>query len=94
LNMQTYSLDVLGLDISFKADADPDRLEQAKLMLEDRFAVLKQHGRNIAKERLLTFLALALADDLIESQDELAKTSRKIQRILEQIDSNVMYKSC
>ncbi|MCL1889454.1 MAG: cell division protein ZapA [Desulfovibrionaceae bacterium] len=88
--MQTYSLDVLGLDISFKADADPDRLEQAKMMLEDRFAVLKQHGRNITKERLLTFLALALADDLIESQDELAKTSRKIQRILEQIDSNVM----
>ena len=88
--MQTYSLDVLGLDISFKADADPERLEQARLMLEKRFAVLKQHGRHLTKDRLLTFLALALADDLIEAQGDLDKTEKKVRRIMAQIDNNVM----
>ncbi|MDR2503878.1 MAG: cell division protein ZapA [Deltaproteobacteria bacterium] len=88
--MQTYSLDVLGLDISFKADADPERLEQARLMLETRFAVLKQHGRHLTKDRLLTFLALALADDLIEAQGDLDKTEKKVRRIMAQIDNNVM----
>jgi cell division protein ZapA len=88
--MQTYSLDVLGLEISFRADADPERLEQARLMLEDRFAILKQHGRHLTKEKLLTFLALALADDLVESQGELEKAVKKVRKIMTQIDDNVM----
>lgn len=87
--MQNYSLDVLGLEINFKADADPQRLEQARKMLENRFAVLKEHGRHLSKEKLLTFLALALADDLLEIQDLQQDTDQKVQKIITLIDKSM-----
>lgn len=87
--MQNYSLDVLGLELTFKADADPQRLEQARQMLENRFAILKEHGRHLSKEKLLTFLALALADDLIESGEERQDTEKKVQKIMTLIDDSM-----
>lgn len=87
--MQNYSLDVLGLELTFKADADPQRLEQARQMLENRFAVLREHGRHLSKEKLLTFLALALADDLIENAEERRDTEKKVQKIMTQIDDSM-----
>ncbi|MDR2050732.1 MAG: cell division protein ZapA [Deltaproteobacteria bacterium] len=89
--MQNHSLNVLGQVLSFKAEVDPDRLKEARQMLENRFAILKRHGRTIiSKEKLLTFLALALADDLLQSQEELREAEKKVWKIMTQIDSNMM----
>ncbi len=88
--MQNHTLDVLGLELSFKADADPVRLEQARQMLENRFSILRQHGRHLSKEKLLTFLALALADDLIESQEEISAAEKKVQKIMTEIDDSMI----
>lgn len=87
--MQNYSLDVLGLELSFKADADPQRLELARQMLENRFAILREHGRHLSKEKLLTFLALALADDLIETQEAQEDTGKRVQKIMTLIDDSM-----
>lgn len=87
--MQSYQLEVLGHDLSFKADADPERLEQARQMLEERFNILRQHGRHISKEKLLAFLALALADDLIKLQHEKDKTARKVQEITTKLEKTL-----
>lgn len=88
--MRNYSLDVLGQELTFRADADPERLEQARLMLENRFAILKEHGRHLSKEKLLTFLALALADDLIETQEERRDTEKKVRKIMTLIDDSTV----
>ena len=56
--MRTYNLTVLGLEVSFKAEADPARVETAKALVEERFNRLKFHGRQLSKEKLLTFLVL------------------------------------
>lgn len=87
--MQNYSLDVLGQELSFRADADSQRLEQARQMLENRYAILKEHGRHLSKEKLLTFVALALADDLIENQVEREDTEKKVQKIMTLIDNGM-----
>lgn len=79
--MQSYKLEILGLDISFKADTDPERLEQARQMLEERFDILRQHGRHISKEKLLVFLSLALADDMIQLQTENKQWKEKAKSI-------------
>ena len=84
--MQNFNLDVLGVEISFKADADPARLELAKQMLENRYDILKQHGRHLSKEKLLTFLSLALADDLVVLQEKLNVLEEKAQEILTKIE--------
>lgn len=87
--MQNYSLDVLGQELTFKANADPQRLEQARQILESRYAVLKEHGRHLSKEKLLAFLALAMADDLIELEEERHAAEKKVQKIMTLIDDSM-----
>ena len=80
--MAHYNFNVLGQDVSFKAEADPARIEQARVLLEERYEKLQQHGKQLNKEKLLTFLALALADDLLQAREELQKSEQKVQSIL------------
>ncbi len=84
--MQSHSLDVLGLEVSFKAEADPRRIERAKALLEERYRRLTQHGGHLSKEKLLTFLALALADDFIQAQDDKDETKNRVKKLLTSIE--------
>ncbi|MDR2161247.1 MAG: cell division protein ZapA [Desulfovibrio sp.] len=80
--MRSHTLKVLGLEVSFKAEADPKRIERAKAFLEGRYKPLAQHGGHLSKEKLLTFLALALADDILQAQDERDATKSRMEKIL------------
>jgi len=84
--MPGYTLDVLGLEVNFKAEASADRIKRAKCLLEKRYADLNGRGRNLSKERLLIFLALGLADDYLQSDDRLAKLDEQIATLLNKID--------
>jgi cell division protein ZapA len=88
--MQHFTVHVLGLDISFKADADPDRLEQAIEMLVKRVKILEQHSRQISKEKLLILLALALADDLLVLAEQMKITEAKVQEIVKKIETGAI----
>jgi cell division protein ZapA len=80
--MAHYNLNVLGFDVSFKAEADPKRIEQAKRLLEERYEALRQHGKQLSKEKLLTFLALALADDMLQAREEMEKSEKRLRTLL------------
>ena len=43
--MPRYTITVNGLELSFKTDADENRIKQAQALLEDRFADLSKDGR-------------------------------------------------
>ncbi len=85
--MAHYNFTVLGQDVSFKAEADPVRIEQARVLLEERYNKLQQHGKQLSKEKLLTFLALALADDLLQAREEIQKSEQKVHSILESLST-------
>lgn len=87
--MQTLSHNVLGLDVNFRADADPVRVEKACALLEERHRRLTEQGRILSKEKLLTFIALSLADDLVILQEEKVASDLRIAKLLEGIDSLV-----
>jgi cell division protein ZapA len=74
------------MDISFRAEADLGRVENAKALVEERFERLKFHGGRISKEALLTFLALGLADDLLQSHEQSADVQNRIDALLTKID--------
>lgn len=80
--MRSHSLEVLGLEVSFKAEADPRRIERARTLLEERYAKLSQHGGQLSKEKLLIFLALSLADDVLLLQDEKSESKKRMQELL------------
>lgn len=84
--MRSYHLNVLGMDVSFKAEADSGRVERAKQLVEKRFDELNFPGRQMSKEKLLTFLVLGLADDVIQSDQKLAEQEQKLAALLEKID--------
>ncbi len=85
--MVHYNFTVLGQDVSFKAEADPVRIEQARVLLEERYNKLQQHGKQLSKEKLLTFLALALADDMLQAREEMKKSEQKVHSILESLST-------
>ncbi len=86
--MAHYNFNVLGSEVSFKAEADPKRIDQAKELLEERYNQLQQHGKQLSKEKLLTFLALALADDMLQAREEMEKSEKKLQSLLDTINAS------
>lgn len=80
--MHNHTVQLLGLELSFKSEADPGRIEQAKRLLDERYASLAQHGGVVSKERLLAFLALSLADDIVQFRQEREISRKKVQELL------------
>lgn len=78
---------VLGLELSFSADVPPERIHSAVDLLHERYGVLKGRANNMSKERLLTYLALSLADDYLHDQKKLLEHETTLQQLLTQIDS-------
>jgi len=83
--MPSYNKVILGLELSFKTDAEPGRVDNAKALVEERYRLLNPGGKNLSKEKVLTFVALGLADDLIMANQRLAEMEDKLDRILSKI---------
>lgn len=81
--MPRYTLTLLGLEISFKTDADNDRIAAAQALIEGKYKELVAGAGDISKERLLTYLLLSLADDFLVAKDEHRRLEEKIGEILE-----------
>ena len=77
---------VLGIDLVFRAEASPEQVEEAKALVEGRFEKLQQSGRLFSREKLLTFLALGLADDLIQAEKQAGAMQQRMQGILAEIE--------
>jgi cell division protein ZapA len=84
--MPSYTLSVLGLEVSFTTDADERRVQLAAALLDERFERLSKSGLNLSKEKLLTFLALGLADDYLQTDVELRLYEARIDDLLKRLD--------
>lgn len=84
--MHSHTLEVLGLELSFKAEADPGRIERASSLLDERYARLARHGGLLSKEKLLAFLALSLADDVLLLQAEKDEADKRMRELLGNIE--------
>ncbi|EHJ48727.1 protein of unknown function DUF710 [Solidesulfovibrio carbinoliphilus subsp. oakridgensis] len=84
--MPSYSLSILGYELSFKTDAHSERVNSAKELVEQRYNMLKAGGKNLGKEKLLAFVALGLADDVLMSNQQLKDLESRAGKLLTQID--------
>ncbi|QLA15186.1 cell division protein ZapA [Desulfolutivibrio sulfoxidireducens] len=84
--MPSYNLEILGLTLSFKTDAEPDRVEAAKIMVEERCKLLGSGGKALGKEKLLAFVALGLADDVLMSNQRLGDVMKRAGTLLKKIE--------
>lgn len=86
--MPRYTLNLFGLEISFKTDAESVRIEAAQALLEKRFKDLTTGAGDLSKEKALTFLLLSLADDYLVNEARLARLEEKIGEILEKTSND------
>ena len=84
--MPEHTINVLGLDLSFRAEASAEQVDLARELVEARFEKLQQNGRLFSREKLLTFLAIGLADDLIQAQKKASMTHERMNHILAEIE--------
>ena len=85
--MPGYNLNVLGLEVSFKTDAGPDRVKKARALIEERLQELEKRGRKLSKEKLLIYLALGLADDFLQTNERIECLEKALTRLLNRLDS-------
>ena len=79
MSQETVTLSVLGLEVAFRPTADMARVREAVALVEKRFAdqkIRSRGGQN--RETLLTFLALGLADDLLQAETKLDDVEKRI----------------
>ena len=81
--MPRYTLTLLGLEISFKTDADNKRIEAAQAFIENKYKELVDGAGDISKERVLIYLLLSLADDYLVADEKMKRLEGKIGEILE-----------
>ena len=84
--MPKYSLSIVGLDLSFTTDAEPQRVEAARKLVEQRYNLLQAGGKTLGKEKLLAFVALGLADDVLMSHQQLGDLETRVSKLLTKID--------
>jgi len=84
--MSRYTVNVLGLEVSFITDANSKRVYDARDLVEKNYALLNQDGKNVSKEKLLSVLALSLADEYLQSNQKLCELEEKVNQLLEKID--------
>jgi len=84
--IREFNLSVLGTTVSFRAGADPKRVEKAVALLEEQYEKIGTHGGRGDKETLLIFLAIGLADDLLQSHQQLIDVQKRIDNLLNKID--------
>ena len=86
IRMHSFQLNVLGMDISFRTDADSARIERAQDFVEKQYERLKNQGGQFGREKLLTLLVLGVADDLLQTQQQLDGVETRLANLLELIE--------
>lgn len=84
------NLTVLGFDIAFRAGADMERAREAARLVEERFAALQKSRSQGGQGRdlLLTFVALGLADELLQLKKMQNDAHRRIAALLARIENS------
>ncbi|MBQ7608234.1 MAG: cell division protein ZapA [Desulfovibrionaceae bacterium] len=83
-------LKVLGVDIRFKSGVNLERARQAAQLVEDRYTEQKQRsaGGQSKETVILTFLALGLADDLLQAKNKIEALESGMASLLEKIEKS------
>lgn len=89
-NSNSGSLKVLGLELEFKTGADMERAQTAARLLEDMYIEQKARGLGSqSKDIILTFLALALADELIQMKTREEQRNTRLYELLAKIEKSL-----
>ena len=85
-SVQAYNLKIFELEVSFKTEAEPERIEEACSYAEKLYEALKLHGSHLGRDKLLAILILGITDDLLQLKQQKADRETHLKALLELID--------
>lgn len=86
--MRSYHLDLCDLQVAFRTEADPERVEKARQYVEERYGRVKAQGGQFGRDRLLVMLLIGMADDLLELRERNSRTDSRLDELLESLKEN------
>lgn len=90
MNQPPVTITVLDLDISFKAGADIERIREAARHVENMYADQKSRSQGLlGKDVLLTYVALGLADELLQLKTRQGQVQSCLGSLLAKIESGL-----
>jgi cell division protein ZapA (FtsZ GTPase activity inhibitor) len=84
--MHSYTLNIFELELVFKTEADPARVENACAYARKLYEVLKLQGNYLGRDKLLALVILALADDLLQLRQQTADREERVAAMLQRIE--------
>ncbi len=90
MSQHAYSINVLGHDIIFRPGADIDRIQRAANLVEELYANRKTGIIACqSKDILLTYVALALADDMLQMKKMQDNMENSLENLLCEIEKSL-----
>ncbi|WP_294445634.1 cell division protein ZapA [uncultured Mailhella sp.] len=86
--MHSYHLDLCDLQVAFRTEAAPDRVEKARQYVEERYGKVKAQGGQFGRDRLLVMLLIGMADDLLELQEQKSRMNSRLDELLQNLKEN------
>lgn len=86
--MHSYHLDLCDLQVAFRTEAAPERVEKARQYVEERYGKVKAQGGQFGRDRLLVMLLIGMADDLLELQEQKSRMNSRLDELLQNLKEN------
>ena len=86
--MHSYHLDLCDLQVAFRTEAAPERVEKARQYVEERYGRVKAQGGQFGRDRLLVMLLISMADDLLELQEQKSRMNSRLDELLQNLKEN------
>lgn len=86
--MHSYHLDLCDLQVAFRTEATPERVEKARQYVEERYGKVKAQGGQFGRDRLLVMLLIGMADDLLELQEQKSLVNSRLDELLQNLEEN------
>ena len=86
--MHSYHLDHCDLQVAFRTEAGPERVERARQYVEERYGRVKAQGGQFGRDRLLVMLLISMADDLLELQERNSRADSRLDELLQNLKEN------
>ena len=87
VSRESGCVNVLGINVAFRPGADMTRAREAARIVERQYESLKSSGVQ-GKDIMLTFLALGLADELLQMKARQDGIQRRLEGLLEKIETS------
>ena len=84
-----YRLSIAELQLSFHTDADPSRVERARAYVEEEYEGLRSKNSLMTRDKLFGILLIAIADNLLDLQEQRKADTERLEKILRLMQSNL-----